>query len=279
MIEFKQIIGRGTRLYEGKDFFTIIDFYDNVKHFSDPEWDGEPEAEINIKKTETIPSDNEYPEGVEDSGPDKPYDNNISEEEQLPEKLTIRLSDGKERTIKHMVETLYFGSDGKAISAKQFLQNLFGTLPEFFKNEGQLRTLWSNPATRKRLLDELAKRGFDNDKLKSMQELIDAKDSDMFDVLRYVAFARDALTRKYRADHIDHDYFAELSEDEEAFVNFVLGKYKRTGVEELSEENLSNLLKIKYGTSTDAVAKLRSVENIRSNFLELQKELYEVVAK
>lgn len=277
IIEFKQIIGHGTRIYEGKDFFTIIDFYDNVKHFSDKEWDGEPEADMKIKETGSSTDE----EKVEDSGPEKPYEPGATIEDppQPPEKLTIRLSDGKERTIQHMVQNIYLDEHGKAVTARQFLEKLFGTLPDFFKSEEQLRKLWSNPKTRKALLTELAERGFDGDKLKSMQDLIDAKDSDMFDVLRYVAFAKEALTREYRVNHIDNEYFEELNEEEKAFVSFILGQYKKDGVEELSEENLSNLLKIKYGTSTDAVKVLKGTENIRNNYLELQKELYEVESK
>jgi type I restriction enzyme R subunit len=277
MIEFKQIIGRGTRVYDGKDFFTIVDFYDNVRHFSDPEWDGEPEADIQIKETEAAAgtADKQYPDAVEDSGPATPYVSDPALDEPK-EKLTIRLSDGKERTIQHMVETLYFDEAGKPVTAQQFLEKLFGALPGFFKDEERLRILWSNPATRKRLLDELALRGFDSDKLKTMQQLIDAEDSDLYDVLRYVAFAKEALTREYRGEHVSRAFFGELTEDEEVFVKFVLDKYEQTGVEELAEQNLANLLQIKYGSSHDAVRQLGGVDTVRSRFLELQKELYAV---
>lgn len=281
MIEFKQIIGRGTRIYDGKDFFTILDFYDNVKHFRDPEWDGDPEADIEIVPPPTIEKPN-YIDGAEDSAPETPYqpDGGTIEDPELPkEKLKIRLSDGKERSIKHMIETMYFDGDGNPVSAQQFLESLFGTLPDFFADEEKLRMLWSNPSTRKRLLDELAERGFDNDKLYTMQELIDAKDSDIYDVLRYVAFAKEALTREYRADHVDDEFYRELSEDEEVFVKFVLDKYEQTGVEELAEENLTDLLQIKYGSSIDAVNRLGGVENIRQRFLKLQEKLYEVAAR
>ena len=272
MIEFKQIIGRGTRIYEGKDFFTIVDFYDNVKHFSDPEWDGEPEADIQIRETEIKSDDGNTGSEAPEQNP--PIIDII--EESAKEKLAIRLSDGKERTIQHMVETLYFDKDGKPVSAQQFLENLFGALPHFFKSEDVLRKLWSNPATRKRLLEELSQRGFDKDKLRSMQKLINAENSDIYDVLRYVAFAKEALSREYRAEHVNAKFFSELNEDEDGFVRFVLEKYEKTGVDELSEENLDKLLQIKYGSSHDAVKKLNSVDNIRNRFLELQEELYEV---
>ncbi len=279
MIEFKQIIGRGTRIYDGKDFFTILDFYDNVKHFSDPEWDGDPEADIEITPTPVVERP-QYPEGVEEPGPDRPYmsEGDVIEDPEPPkEKLTIRLSDGKERSIKHMVETMYFDGDGNPVSAQQFLESLFGALPAFFADEEKLRILWSNPSTRKRLLEELAERGFDSDKLQTMQELIDAEDSDIYDVLRYVAFAKETLTREYRAEHVDNKFYGELTEDEETFVRFVLDKYEQAGVEELAVENLANLLQIKYGSSHDGVGLLGGVEKVRDRFLELQKRLYTVV--
>lgn len=282
MTEFKQIIGRGTRLFDGKDFFTIVDFYDNVHHFSDPAWDGEPEGEIIIDVPEPeIDESEDSDTGIEEANESEPASAEVSagpmdELEPAKQKLRIKLSDGKVRTIQNMVETMYFNEDGKPVSPRQFLEELFGALPEFFASEEKLRELWSNPDTRKRLLDELTKRGFDSDKLKNLQKLIDAEDSDMYDVLRYVAFAKDALTREYRAEHIDTNYFGELSEDEEVFVKFVLNKYEQTGEEELAGENLINLLQIKYGSSHDAVDRLGGVDNVRKQFVELQKELYEV---
>lgn len=280
MIEFKQIIGRGTRIFDGKEYFTIVDFYDNVEHFADPEWDGEPEAEIDIKDP-GVADDKDWPDRVKDSqGEDDEWqqggDIDIPPEPEAKEKLKIKLSDGKVREIRHMVQTLYFDEHGKPLSAQQFLEKLFGTLPQFFDSEDKLQEIWSSPETRKRLLAELARSGFDSDKLKSLQEIVDAEDSDMFDVLRYVAFAKETLTRQYRAGNINRSFFNELSEEEESFVRFILGKYEENGVDELSEENLENLVKLLYGSSYDAVEKLGSTSKIRSDFLGLQKELYEV---
>lgn len=265
MIEFKQIIGRGTRIFEGKDFFTIVDFYDNVKHFSDPEWDGEPEEELKEKY-----------EG--EAGQNKSTRVQEADEvmEEKKEKLSIKLSDGKERQINHMVETLYFDEHGKPMSARQFLESLFGALPEFFKSEEKLREIWSNPITREKLLDKLAERGFDKEKLQTLQQLVNAENCDLYDVLRYVAFAKDTITRQYRVKHVDHSYFEGLSKEEEIFVRFVLERYRKDGVDELAIENLASLLQLQYGNSYDAIKKLGDTEKVRSQFVELQKEIYEV---
>jgi type I restriction enzyme, R subunit len=275
MIEFKQIIGRGTRIFEGKDYFTIVDFYDNVRHFADPEWDGEPEAEIDVK-------DPGIEENKDGEGPghidDWPPGGGVIEDPlpQHKEKLRVKLSDGKIREIKHMLQSLYFDEDGKPMSAQQFIEKLFGTLPNFFDNEEKLRLVWSNPRTRQNLLEQLERRGFDREKLDSLQQLIDAEDSDMFDVLRYIAFAIDTITRKERVAGVGSEFLSELNEEEEGFVRFVLDKYEKNGFEELSEDNLQRLVQLKYGSSYDAVQKMGDADSIRQEFIDLQKELYEV---
>ena len=125
MIEFKQIVGRGTRLFDGKEFFTIYDFVDAYKHFSDPEWDGEPlEPELKEPKPYHVPEPAEPPIAAE---PD--------EQKPRKQKIKIKLRNGKEREIKHMISTSFWSADGKPISAEEFLNNLFGELPKLFKDE------------------------------------------------------------------------------------------------------------------------------------------------
>ena len=120
MIEFKQIIGRGTRLYEGKDYFTIYDFVKAHHHFSDPEWDGEPiEPEPREPVPVPPPADPEPPAPGPGPGP-------------RPQKIKIELADGKARTIQHMMMTSFWHPDGTPMSAQQFMEMLFGALPEFF---------------------------------------------------------------------------------------------------------------------------------------------------
>jgi len=171
MIEFKQIIGRGTRLYDGKDYFTIYDFVQAHHHFSDPEWDGEPiEPELKEPKYEPRPPSplDEVREPAAEYG-------------RRP-KIKVRLADGKARTIQHMMCTTFWHPDGTPMSAQQFMEMLFGKLPAFFKDEAELRALWSAPETRKKLLQGLAEKGFGGDQLAEMQKIIDAEKSDLFDV-------------------------------------------------------------------------------------------------
>ena len=127
MIEFKQIIGRGTRLHEGKDYFTIYDFVKAYHHFSDPEWDGEP---LEPEPAPTLVPPTRPPS---DPKPRAVYER--------PPRIRVRLADGKARTIQHMMVTSFWHPDGTPMSAQQFLELLFGRLPEFFRDEEELRTL------------------------------------------------------------------------------------------------------------------------------------------
>ena len=191
MIEFKQIIGRGTRLYDGKDYFTIHDFVKAHQLFSDPEWDGEPvEPEPRV-----VTTDGKSPPGEVNEPP--PTETEV--EEKPPAKIKVRLADGKERQLQHMTATSFWSADGRPLSAAQFLESLFGALPEFFKDEDELRRLWSDPDTRRKLLAGLADKGFGREPLAEMQKVIEAENSDLFDVLAYVSFAAPPVSRAERA--------------------------------------------------------------------------------
>ena len=263
MIEFKQIIGRGTRLFDGKDFFTIYDYFDAYHHFSDPEWDGEPlEPEP--------PTGPNTPPGTKTP----PSDGDDSDDEPKKKKLKIKLSDGKEREIQHMIQTSFWSADGKPISAEEFLHNLFGKLPEFFKDEDELRKIWSNPITRKVLLDKLAEAGYGMNELKTLQQLIDAENSDIFDVLEYISFAIKPISREERVARAQSSIFKSLDNKQKEFLEFVLSKYIKTSIEELGQEKLPDLLKIKYFTINDATELLGDVKEIRATFIGFQQHLF-----
>ncbi len=182
MIEFKQIIGRGTRLYEGKEFFTIYDFVRAYEHFNDPEWDGEPQ--------EPEPPGPPRPRPEDEEEAPRPAGEGDGEDGGAPGKIKIRLADGKERAIQHMMATTFWSADGRPMSAAQFVESLFGELPAFFKDEDELRRIWSRPDTRKALLQSLSEKGYGAAQLAEVKAMIDADKSDIFDVLAYVAFTR-----------------------------------------------------------------------------------------
>ncbi|HTS11006.1 MAG TPA: DEAD/DEAH box helicase family protein [Candidatus Limnocylindrales bacterium] len=268
MIEFKQIIGRGTRLYDGKDYFTIYDFVKAHHHFNDPEWDGEP--------LEPEPKEERGPRGPRT--PKEPAAATADPPER-PKKIKIKLADGKERAIQHMMVTSFWHPDGTPMSSQQFMEMLFGKLPDFFKNEMELRALWSVPETRSKLLQGLAEKGFGAEQMAEMQRIINAENSDLFDVLAHVAYALPTMTRAERAAGATRKIRANFGEKQQLFLDFVLGHYVAEGVYELDQEKLTPLLRLRYQDSIqDAVDDLGPADQISRVFIGFQKFLYERAA-
>ncbi|MBL0506365.1 DEAD/DEAH box helicase family protein [Aeromonas veronii] len=290
MIEFKQIIGRGTRLCDGKDYFTLHDFVKAHHHFSDPEWDGEPLPAEVCERCGTSPCSCEKapPKPCKVCGerpcvclkePEPEYQCEVCGNKpctcQKKEKIKIELADGKARKIQHMSATSFWHPDGTPMSAAEFMDELFGKLPEFFKDEDELRALWSEPGTRKKLLGGLAEKGFGIDQLTEMQKVIEAEQSDLFDVLAYVAYADDPMTREERATQAEAMLSQEFDSKQQAFLSFVLGHYVKEGVTELDDTKLGPLLKLKYNNAlADAFAELGTPDAVRSAFVGFQKYLY-----
>ena len=287
MIEFKQIIGRGTRLFEGKEYFTIYDFVNAHHHFADPEWDGEPMEPDECKKCgeypcicekrppQPCPVCGERPCVCHKPGPD-PCEKCGQRPCVCTKKAKVKLADGKERNIQHMVATSYWHPDGTPMSAQQFMEALFGKLPGFFKNEEELRTLWSRPDTRRKLLEGLAEKGFGKEQLAEMQKIIAAEKSDLFDVLAHVAYALAPLSREERAAKARIIITQHFSSKLQVFLDFVLAHYVTVGVEELDQAKLTPLLRLKYRDSiSDAVADLGKPELIGQVFAGFQQYLYQ----
>jgi type I restriction enzyme, R subunit len=276
MIEFKQIIGRGTRLFEGKDYFTIYDFVKAYTHFEDPEWDGEPLEPVPCCRCGNSPCTcavdppepctvcGELP-CVCEKEPTEPCP--TCEENpcicRKRRKVKIRLADGKERTIQHIAATSFWSPDGAPISAAQFIEGLFGHLPELFKDEDELRTVWSRPDTRKALLDGLEEKGYGPDQLTEIGKMIEAEHSDLYDVLAYIAFALPPITRAERVASRRDRIYKGYDYQQQDFLKFVLDHYVARGVGELDTSKLPQLIELKYHSVGDAVAELGTPENIR----------------
>jgi type I restriction enzyme, R subunit len=178
-----------------------------------------------------------------------------------------------------MMCTTFWHPDGTPMSAHQFMELLFGRLPDFFKNEAELRALWSAPDTRKQLLDGLAERGFGKEQLAEMQKLIDAEKSDLFDVLAHVAYALPPLTREERAARAKVVISSHFGGKQRIFLDFVLSHYVAQGVDDLDQEKLTPLLRLQYHDSiADALADLVKPEEIGRVFCGFQKHLYDKTA-
>lgn len=268
MIEFKQIVGRGTRLYDGKDYFTIYDFVKAHERFDDPEWDGEPLAP---EPTDWEPKGKRYAEPQ----PEEPIADpgRLEDGAELKAILRIKLADGKERELQHTATTSFWDADGKPITAEAFIRRLFGEMPRFFRDEAELRRIWSQPDTRQKLLDELAENDFPVAQLKELQHLIDAEKSDLFDVLAYIAYSKPPTDRQVRAERA-RQKLDGYNTEQRAFLDFVLGQYVASGVEELQPEKLPTILLLKYRSLPDASRKLGDTAMIRNVFTGFQELLY-----
>jgi len=237
--------------------------------FSDPEWDGEP-----VEAEERKPKPALQPGVAESSSLD-------TTRQPRAAKIKVVLADGKARSIQSMVATSFWGADGKPLSAAQFMESLFGALPEFFRDEAQLRTIWSDPTTRKALLAGLADKGFSRAPLAEMHKIIEADKSDLFDVLAYIAFASTPETRASRAAQASLQVKKLSSESQfngrqQAFVDFVLAQYVSQGVDKLDTEKLSPLLRLRYNNAiADAIKDLGSPDQVRQVFVGFQRYLYQ----
>ena len=266
MIEFKQIIGRGTRTYEGKDFFTIWDFVKAHENFNDPEWDGEPLEPEEPKGPRTPPTGPEPGPGEPPGGGEGP--------EPPQEKIVVKLSDGSVRRIKYIASTTYWSPEGKPISAQEFLERLFGDLAGIVADEDQLRAVWSDPDNRERFLEQLSDRGYDRDRLDDIRRLVDAPDSDLFDVLSYILFTTSPKTRHERANYVRSDGLAQTAEETKALLLAILAAYEERGERELRTKKLGTFLTARYGSVSEGKERLGGLGAVKDAFREMQRALY-----
>lgn len=280
MVEFKQIVGRGTRLFDGKDYFTIYDFVNAHEHFKDPEWDGEPlepesptgggeKKPCNICGERPCVCEKPEPEVCSECGNEPCVCDNP------PKKMIkVTLADNKVREIDSMVKTSFWSPSGQPISAIEFIEQLFSDLPAFFANENELRKIWSLPSTRRKLLNDLSEKGYTNAQLEDLRLLIHGEDSDLFDVLSYIAYHKDLVPRVERASNAKI-YLSDYSKKQQEFLNFVLNQYVTQGVNELDDTKLPDLLELKYDALADAKKELGDIKTIRETFINFQAHLYQ----
>jgi type I restriction enzyme R subunit len=264
MVEFKQIIGRGTRVFDGKDFFTIIDFVGATNLFYDADWDGEPEEPTG----DGVGGEPKPPREPKVKDPGEPYERK--------EKLIISLSNGRQLKVTD-VDTRYIDENGKPLTAREFLERLVGELPAIYKDEKHLRKIWSNPDTRANLLKQLGQLGFDNEQLNDLRNMIASPECDIFDVLSHISFNSNLMTRKQRVKFVKEEpEFFEVYKNLEAreFLEFILKHYEEYGIEELQRDKLGDLVKLKLGTSKDAKTAFGDMKTLLGAYYKLQENIY-----
>ncbi|MEA3497795.1 MAG: DEAD/DEAH box helicase family protein [Campylobacterota bacterium] len=278
MTEFKQIIGRGTRVFDGKDFFTIIDFVGATNLFYDDRWDGVAEEVI---KTETVNSDDNYnTESSTDNGDsvndvDIQYGENKDTQTKSNEKVVIDIKGKKLKVID--IETTYVGEDGIPLKTEDYLELLIGVLGRFYNDEDALREIWSNPTNRKDLLNKLKEMNIDESQLNDLKQIFDATSSDIYDVLAHLSFNMDIKTREERVLGVEHSDFIEKYHDFKAkeFIEFILDRYRKDGVKELDEDKLGKLVDLSgLGSVREVAQNFGGIPQMRDEYFELQREIY-----
>lgn len=267
MTEFKQIIGRGTRVYEGKDFFTIIDFVGATNLFYDDAWDGLPEVD-----TPPTPAKLKTPPKTPPEPKAKPEP--ITDPERK-EKVTIDIKGRKLKVID--IETTYVGEDGIPLKTHEFLEFLVGILDKFFHDESQLREIWSDPLKREELLEKLRAMHIDEVQLDELKTIFEAGDSDIYDVLAHLSFNLDIKTRSDRAFAVHYRKYIEKyhSHKVREFLDFILERYKKDGVKEMGSDKLSSLIKLS-GMELRELKEAFEVDgtSVRGGYFRLQREIY-----
>ncbi len=259
IIEFKQIIGRGTRVYEGKDFFTILDFVGATKLFYDPKWDGEKIEELK--------------EQDEKEKITKEHIKQTKEESKEKKSVTIHLKGTKLKVLD--ITTTYVGAQGKPLSTKEFLEFLIGKLGEYYDDEAKLREIWSDQKNRERFLKALANDGVDENALKDLREIFQ-KDCDIYDVLAHLSFNAEIKTRQERVLQVENGEFLKRFQKEKAikFIEFLLNRYQEYGIKDF-DDGLKPLIELSsLGNARELASEFGSLENLKQSFDDLQREIY-----
>jgi type I restriction enzyme, R subunit len=277
MTEFKQIIGRGTRIREkdGKVYFTIMDFRKATNLFADPDFDGDPvqiyepaedeppvppEVDNDGDAGEDIFDDgeviNDFPETPEEpEGPDQPrkyYVNNI------------------EVTVAHE-RVQYYGANGKLITeslkdyTRKNVQQEFSSLDDFIRR-------WTESEKKEELIAELAEHGILLEALKEEA----GSDLDDFDLICHVAFDQPPLTRKERASNVrKRNYFGKYSKTAQKVLNSLLDKYEQEGVTSIEESAILNVQPLSdIGSAVELVRAFGKKADFEKAIKELENEIY-----
>ena len=238
----------------------------SIDFFLVPEWDGEPLEPEEPKGPRTPPTGPE-------PGPEEPPGGGEGPEPPQ-EKIVVKLSDGSVRRIKYIASTTYWSPEGKPISAQEFLERLFGDLAGIVADEDQLRAVWSDPDNRERFLEQLSDRGYDRDRLDDIRRLVDAPDSDLFDVLSYILFTNPPKTRNERADNVRKEGLRQTAEETKALLLAILAAYEERGESELRTKKLGTFLTARYGSVSEGKARLGGLDAIKTAFRDMQGTLY-----
>ena len=280
MVEFKQIIGRGTRLFDKKYYFTIYDFVGACNMFKDPDWDGDTYCPIcgNWPCTCMKKKPGESPETphVARDHWACPVCGNLpcTCDGSKRNLIDIKLSNGRRLSLETTWEQKIFFGD-EFVNLDEYVKKLFGRIPEFFSDADDLREKWSNPETREKLLQTLDEAGFAEEKLLLLKNMLKMQKCDLLDVLEYIAYNSTPIERAKRVELVKKQYVDALNKEQREFDDLILEYYASNGFRELGSDKLKTFINIKFNSMRDAKEKLNmSVADIRAHYFELQRRLY-----
>ena len=276
MVEFKQIVGRGTRVFDGKDYFNILDFRGATNRFYDSDWDGDP---IDIDTPTEPPKAKEPPPPpYGGTSPEGGESGTGGDGDPPRETLTVKLSDARELKVID-VEIRYIDENGRPLTAQQFVERLMFKLPGLFKSIDELRQTWSDPDQREQLIQKLGETGFDAEQIATLRRMFAAEACDLYDLLAFLAFEQPMETRRQRAEATRENqaFFGQYKQKPaKDFLHFVLNRYEESGVSELARDRIPGLIELSgLGTVRDASRAFGgSPNNVLAAFKQLQHQLY-----
>lgn len=261
MTEFKQIIGRGTRLREkeGKTYFTVMDFRNVTRLFADPEWDGPIEIDPNYPPKEKEPTPYLPPKEDEPTG--------VKEPDPAPQLKPIVAKDGCQVMIINKVVSVY-DTDGKLLRTESVTDYTKKSIIDTYATIDTFTSKWQETKKKSDIAEMLKESGIDLAALKHTENMDDVDD---FDFICHIAYGKKTLTRHERAEQVKkRDIFSKYGEQARGVLEALLGKYIKEGISEL--ESLTVL-------ENDPFRKLGSKSNIvkffggKQGYLDAVKEL------
>ena len=268
IVEYKQIIGRGTRVFDGKDFFTVYDFRWATTKFVDEIWDWLPEEDFEKEEKEKELQKQEKFENI------LPKDEEIKEKN---EKIFVKLADNREVKIIN-IETRYLDpTTGKHLSSEDFIKKILGELPKLYQNEHDLRLAWANPETREKFLKNLEYIWLDAEQIENLKKIFEAEKSDIFDILAYISYGNEIKNRTERskiAKSILEKYKNPKAKD---FLQFLLELYEREWIMNFKKDGLSSRIELfNRWLAREIAAEFGWVQELKQAYYDLQKGIYEV---
>lgn len=275
MTEFKQIIGRGTRLKPeyGKEYFTIMDFRNASRLFADPDWDGEPvqiyEPDDGEEIVPNVPDDGETETGGNDGNSDYGFGGTDDGEIKEP-KAKYRVNDVEVTVISERVQ--YYDKDGKLITesitdySKKNILNEFATLDNFLNR-------WNSEEKKEAIIEELKEQGV---LLEALREDIGNPDIDDFDLICHIAFDKKPLTKAERANNVKkRGYLYKYYDMAQNVLERLLERYMNEGITDLENPQVLELDDFKeFGSPLKIVKLFGNKKKYIEAVKELEKEIY-----